>query len=233
MSRPTQCQEDNQKKNEQSSPENKDGVSSMLEDPQTVSARNTRKSAKKMPVLRRSTRLSTKQDTSACLTCSNHLKSDDLGAPSHSSHLNKDLEGVVREQTVRTAKRNKSLKVSPALPVHVKHPDERSGTFEEASVADDASSSVCSTCNRCVKATSTQDSGTMTDDSYLHDDDDDAFSDSPRYSKRKKVGASASQSKARASRSSHRHGAATQEATVPVRRSSRTTAGASRRLSYV
>lgn len=220
-------------KNEQSSTENKDGVSSMLEDPQTVSARNTRKSAKKMPVLRRSTRLSTKQDTSACLTCSNHLKSDDLGAPSRSSHLNKDLEVVVREQTVLTAKRNKSLKVSPALPVHAKHPDERSGTFEEASVADDASSSVCSTCNRCVKATSTQDSGTMTDDSYLHDDDDDAFSDSPRYSKRKKVGASASQSKARASRSSRQHGAATQEATVPVRRSSRTTAGASRRLSYV
>lgn len=220
-------------KNEQSSPENKDGVSSMLEDPQTVSARNTRKSAKNMPVLRRSTRLSSKQDTSACLTCSNHLNSDDLGAPSHSSHLNKDLEVVVREQTVHTAKRNKSLKRSLALPVHAKHPDERSGTTEEASVADDASSSVCSTCKRCVKASSTQDSGTMTDDSYLQDDDDNAFSDSPRYSKRKKVGASASQSKARASRSSCRHGAATQEASVPVRRSSRTTAGASRRLDYV
>nr|XP_050041786.2 uncharacterized protein LOC126539103 isoform X1 [Dermacentor andersoni] len=219
-------------KHGQSSSENKDHVLSVLEDPQTLSTTNTGKSPEKMPVLRRSTRLSTKQDMPAFLTCSNHSKSGELAAPSHSSHLNKDFEVVVREQTVRTSKRNKSLKMSPSSQMHVKHPDERSGAAEEASVIDDASSSVCSTCNRCVKAASTQDSGTMTDDSYLHDED--AFSDSLRYSKRKKVGcsASASHSKARASRSSCRHGSATQEASVPTRRSSRTTAGTLRRLSY-
>ncbi|XP_065307716.1 serine-rich adhesin for platelets-like [Dermacentor albipictus] len=219
-------------KNGQSSSENKDHVLSVLEDPQVLSTTNTGKSPEKMPVLRRSTRLSTKQDMPAFLTCSNHLKSGELVAPPHSSHLNKDFEVIVREQTVRTSKRNKSLKMSPSLQMHVKHPDERSGAAEEASVIDDASSSVCSTCNRCGKAASTQDSGTMTDDSYLHDED--AFSDSLRYSKRKKVGssASASHSKARASTSSCRHGSATQEASVPIRRSSRATAGALRRLSY-
>ncbi|XP_075528379.1 uncharacterized protein LOC142560289 [Dermacentor variabilis] len=219
-------------KNGQSSSENKDHVLSVLEDPQTLSTTNTGKSPEKMSILRRSTRLSTKQDMPVFQTSSNHLKSGELAAPSHSSHLNKDFEVVVREQTVRTSKRNKSLKMSPSLQMHVKHPDEKSGAAEKASVIDDASSSVCSTCNRCVKAASTQDSGTMTDDSYLHDED--AFSDSQRYSKRKKVGcsASASHSKARASRSSCRHGSATQEASVPTRRSSRTTAGTLRRLSY-
>ncbi|KAL3194445.1 hypothetical protein MRX96_046073 [Rhipicephalus microplus] len=73
----------------------------------------------------------------------------------------------------------------------------------------------------------------MTDDSFLHDED--AFSDSPRYSKRRKTGghnASASQPKAVASRSSRRHGAASQEASVPTRRSLRLTTRMSRRLSY-
>ncbi|XP_049275069.1 uncharacterized protein LOC119404890 isoform X1 [Rhipicephalus sanguineus] len=194
---------------------------------------DTATSAEKTPVLRRSTRVGTKRDTPAWPTRSNHLTSKVPAAAKGPRHPSKDLDVFTQEQTSRATKRSKNSKMSPLLKTHTEPSDESLNAAEQESVTDKASSAICSTCNRSVNSPSTQDSGTMTDDSYLHDED--AFSDSPRYSKRRKTAghnASVSRPKAGAARSSRRHGAASQEASVPVRRSSRKTAGALRRLSY-
>lgn len=185
------------------------------------------------PVMRRSTRVRVKRDTPARTTRTSCSMNEKPAAAMHSSHLKKDLDVVTEEQTLLATKRNKNSRMSFSLKTQVELSDERSSAAEQESATDKASSAVCSTCRRSVNAPSTQDSGTMTDDSFLHDED--AFSNSPRYSKRRKTGghnASASQPKAVASRSSSRHGAASQEASVPTRRSLRLTTRMSRRLSY-
>ncbi|KAL1469185.1 hypothetical protein MTO96_004900 [Rhipicephalus appendiculatus] len=222
-----------QAENVQSVSHSRVGSLSVSEHPRTAAQMHTATSAEETPVLRRSTRVGTKRDTPARPTHSSHPMSEEPAAATRSSHLSEDLDVVTGEQTSLTTKRNKNSRMSSSLKMHAERPDERSSAAKQESVTDKESSTVCSTCNRCVNAPSTQDSGTMTDDSYLHDED--AFSDSPRYSKRRKTGshtASASQPKAVASRSSRQHGTASKEASVPTRRSSRTTAGMLRRLSY-
>ncbi|KAH7935958.1 hypothetical protein HPB52_015572 [Rhipicephalus sanguineus] len=139
---------------------------------------DTATSAEKTPVLRRSTRVGTKRDTPAWPTRSNHLTSKVPAAAKGPRHPSKDLDVFTQEQTSRATKRSKNSKMSPLLKTHTEPSDESLNAAEQESVTDKASSAICSTCNRSVNSPSTQDSGTMTDDSYLHDED--AFSDSPR-----------------------------------------------------
>lgn len=218
-----------------SPPRSQVSTPSMSGDLETVGQTTTEMSAKGIPVLRRSTRVSVKRDT---LVQHTHSNLSGIEGPAAATQMSQDLETATEERTLRSTKRNTNSEMSPSSQILAEHPAEMLDTAEEASLMDEASSTTCSTCIRCANAPSTQDSGTMTDDSYLHDEE--AFSNSPMSSKRKKIPvrpASASQPKAQASKSSQRQGAstqgaATQESKAPVRRSSRISTGVLRRLSY-
>ncbi|XP_077499768.1 uncharacterized protein LOC144110617 [Amblyomma americanum] len=195
---------------------------------QIVDAADMKESSARAPVTRRSARLSLMRSSLCSQADTSRLAAvtQEQGNPSDEKSDGRSTRGRSVRKTPSSKNYNAAHPRTPPVRVALDNLRDLSATRQRTS-------GVCSTCLRSSPAT--QDSGTMTDESYLHDEAD--FSNSLTSAKRRKTdsgsGRAESQQKTVApTRKSRQCSAETQQPSAPVRRSTRTAASVSRRLSY-
>lgn len=195
---------------------------------QVVDATDIKGLSAKVPATRRSARLMLMKSS-----LGSHEQSSRLTAVAHEEGNSSDAESDGRST------RSHSMQTTPSSKgYHAAHPQTPPvqvvlDRLEDVSMTGRRPSDTCSACQRSF--TATQNSGTMTDESYFHDEAD--FSGSSTSMKRRKTdrrsAAAVSQQKTVTStRRARQCSTVTQQPSAPVRRSTRRAVSVSRRLSY-
>lgn len=170
------------------------------------------------------------------------LMSSSLDTQAHSSRLtavaqeegnpsDADGEGrLTRSRSVRTTPSSKDHNAAHSRTPPVRVALDR---LQDVTMTRRRSSDACSACQR--SSPTTQNSGTMTDESYLHDEADflnSSASTKRRKTDRRSVAATTQQKSVTSTHRSSQCSTVTQQPSAPVRRSTRTAVSVSRRLSY-